>query len=237
MDLENIQPKARYLAEMDSVLYDRDWFKDATDLKLYYMYRDLAENEKDREKAIKENLRYDITVLPPIMLGVEYNKTAGHDHPMVPEMGLTYSEIYEVLSGKAIFLLQDTQGDEINDVYAIEAGENDKVIIPPNYEHLMINASDKELKTANWIYRGFTANIYDTFKEKRGFCYYAIKNDLGEIDWIKNENYSGIPPLKFLEPNLGLEKFNIKKEEKLYDLIKTPEKLNFLKTPQDYDWK
>lgn len=237
MNLENIQPKARFLAEMDSVLYDRDWFKDATDLKLYYMYRDLAENEEDKQKAISENLRYDITILPPIMLGVEYNKTAGHDHPIVPETKLTYPEIYEVLSGKAIFLLQDTQGGEIDDVYAISAEENDKVVIPPNYEHLMINASDKELKTANWICRGFASNIYETFKEKRGFCYYAIKNEMGKTDWIKNENYSGIPPLKFLEPNLGLEKFGITKEEKLYDLIKTPEKLNFLKTPQDYEWK
>ena len=238
MDLKNIKPKIRYLAEMESVLYDREWLKDASDLKLYYMYRDLAENEEDREKAVKEKIRYDITVLPPIMLGMEYNKTAGHDHPIVPRTNLTYPEIYEVLSGKVIFLLQDTQGDEINNVYAIEAKENDKIVIPPNYEHLMINASAQELKTANWICREFTANIYEEFKEKHGFCYYAVKSEMGkEIEWVKNKNYTGVPPLKFLGPNLGLEKFGIKREEKLYDLIKTPEKLNFLKTPQDYEWK
>ncbi|MEA2113512.1 MAG: glucose-6-phosphate isomerase family protein [Patescibacteria group bacterium] len=237
MNLKNIKPKIRYVAEMDSVLYDREWLKDAFDLKLYYMYRDLAENEEDKKKAIKENLRYDITILPSIMLGTEYNKTAGHSHPIVPQTSITYPEIYEVLSGKAIFLLQDTQGGEVNNVYAVEAKKNDKIVIPPNYEHLMINASAQELKTANWVCRGFTSNIYEMVREKRGFCYYAIKDEMGKINWIKNKNYASIPALEFSEPNLGLEKFGITKKEKLYNLIKTPEKLNFLKIPQDYDWK
>lgn len=237
MNLEKIKPKVRFLAEMNIVLYDREWVKTASDLKLYYMYRDLAENEEDKKKSIKENLRYDITILPPTMLGVEYNKTAGHSHPVVPETSLTYPEIYEVLSGKAIFLLQNAHAGEISNVYTISAEENDKIVIPPNYEHLMINASNKELKTANWVCRAFASNIYETIKEKHGFCYYALKNKMGETDWVKNENYTGIPSLKSLEPNLGLEKFGITKEEKLYDLIKTPEKLGFLKTPQNYDWK
>lgn len=238
MNLENIKPKIRYAAEMDSVIYDRKWIENSSDLKLYYMYRDLAENEEDHKKAIEENLRYDITVLPPLMLGKEYLKTAGHGHPIVPQTKLTYPEIYEVLRGKAIFLLQSAQGGEINNVYAISAKENDKIIIPPNYDHLMINTSNQELKTANWVCREFAVNIYDVIQEKRGFCYYALKGNLEEeINWVKNENYTGIPSLEFLSPNLNLEKFGITKEEKLYDLIKTPEKLNFLKTPQNYDWK
>ncbi|MBU2580023.1 glucose-6-phosphate isomerase [Patescibacteria group bacterium] len=237
MNLENIKPGIRYLAEMDNIIYDREWLESAGDLGLYFMYRDLAENDEDREKAVKENLRYDITVMPNMMLGKEYNKTAGHGHPLVLETGLTYPEIYEVLSGKVIFLLQKISGNEIDDVYAIEAGENDKVIIPPNYEHLMFNIGGKELKTANWICRGFTSNIYIGVKEKHGFCYYAVKDDLGKIEWIKNENYAVVPPIKFLGANIGLEKFGISKKEKLYDLIKTPEKLGFLKTPQNYEWK
>jgi len=237
MNLENIKPSIRYLAEMDSVIYDREWLESAGDLGLYSMYRDLAENEDDREKIVKENLRYDITVMPNTMLGKEYNKTLGHGHPLVPETKLTYPEIYEVLSGKVVFLIQKFNGNEIDDVCAIEAGANDKVIIPPNYEHLMINIGGKELKTANWVYRGFTTNIYEGVKEKHGFCYYAIKDDLGKTDWIRNENYAAVTPIKFLDPNIGLEKFGISKEEKLYDLIKTPEKLGFLKTPQNYEWK
>ena len=235
MEINNIQPKIRHLSEMKEVVFDQEFAK-TTDLELYYMYRDLAENEQDRGKIKKHKLRYDITVINPIMLGKEYNKTAGHDHPLVPDTEITYTELYEVLEGEAIFLMQDSQENSIKDVYAIKANKNDKVIVPPNYEHIMINASNEKLKTANWICNDFSSNIYEPFKKRQGFSYYAIKNDSNEIKWIKNKNYIDIPELKFLEPNLWLEQFDIDKNEEIYSLINNLNKLDFLKNPQNYNW-
>ena len=92
---------------MRDVVYDRKWLEAAPDdLELYYMYRDLAKNKTDRRKIIENDLRYDITILAPVMLGKEFNKTVGHDHPIVPGTDITYPELYEVLKGEAIFLLQ-----------------------------------------------------------------------------------------------------------------------------------
>jgi len=232
MNINKLKPNIRYLAEMKELLFDQEWAKTAPDLELYYMYRDLSENEKDKKEIIKKELRYDITVIPFIMLGQEYNKTAGHDHPLAPKTNLTYTEIYEVLQGEAIFLFQDSCGDEIKNVYAVKAKKNDKVIVMPNYEHLMINASEKELKTANWVCRNFASNIYKPFRKKHGFCYFALKNDSQEINWVKNKNYTLIPDLEFLEPNKWLEKFKIDKEKELYSLVKNLKKLNFLKNPE-----
>jgi glucose-6-phosphate isomerase len=236
MQIEKLKPKIRYLAEMKELLFDQPWTETAPDLKLYYMYRDLAENKKDHQKIEKANLRYDITVIPFIILGREFNKTAGHDHPLVPGTKITYPEIYQVLKGEAIFLIQDSHGDQINDIYAVKARENDKVIIPPNYEHLIINASGKELKTANWVCRDFGSNIYKPFRIKRGFCYYALESPAGEILWQKNHHYQDIPQLKFLSPNLWLDKFKIDQEKDIYQLVKDLNKLDFLKNPQKYDW-
>ncbi|MFH0907104.1 MAG: glucose-6-phosphate isomerase family protein, partial [bacterium] len=236
MQLENIKPNIRHLTEMKDVLFNKEWTENTSDLELYYMYRDLSENEEDKKEIIKQDLRYDITVIPNLMLGKEYNKTAGHDHPLVPETNLTYTEIYQVLQGQAIFLIQDSEEDKIKNVFAIKAEKDDYVIIPPNYEHLIINASEQELKTANWISRNFSSNIYKPFRSKHGFCYYAIRKDSEEIDWIKNKNYTDIPELKFLEPNLWLNQFNIEKETKIYELVKDMTKLEFLKKPQKYDW-
>jgi len=56
------------------VIYDKEWLKTAPNLELYYMYRDLAETETDFMEIIKNDLRYDITVLKPIRLGKEFNK-------------------------------------------------------------------------------------------------------------------------------------------------------------------
>lgn len=231
MNLNKIKPNIRYLADMKGFLFDRPWAETAPDLELYYMYRDLAENEKDKKAIIKSGLRYDITAMPFIMLGREYNKTAGHDHPLAPKTNLTYSEIYEVLEGEAIFLFQDSHGDEIKDIYAVQAKKNDKVIVPPNYEHLMINISGEKLKTANWVCRKFESNIYKPFRQKHGFCYFALKNDSREIEWVKNKNYSSIPDLRFLEPNQWLKKFGINPKKDLYSLVKDLKKLDFLKNP------
>lgn len=235
MKIENIKPQIRHLNEIKDVLYSQKWANQAPNLELYYMYRDLSENESDKEKIVEKGLRYDITVLNPVMLGKEYNKTAGHDHPLVSNTDITYPEIYEVLEGKVIFLLQDSENDKIKDVYAIKAKEKDKVIIPPNYEHLIINHSKERAKTANWICRNFSSNIYKPFRSKHGFSYYALKEDK-KISWIKNKNYSSIPELKFLEANQLLDEFKIKKEESLYNLVNDLDKLDFLKAPEKYQW-
>ncbi len=235
MDLNKLTPDIRHLSEMKELLYDQEWFKTASDPELYLMYRDLAENDQDREKIELSGLRYDITQMMSIKLGKEYNKTSGHDHPLIPNTNITYTELYEVLEGEITFLIQDSEKDQIKDIYAIKAKENDKVIIPPNYEHLMINTSEKEAKTSNWVCRNFDSNIYKPFRNKHGFGYYALENN-SQVNWVKNENYSSIPELKFLEPNQLLNQFNLDKEKPIYDLVNNLSKLDFLKNPQNYTW-
>jgi len=237
MEINNIQPKIRHLSEMKEVLFNKEFAEISSDSELYYMYRDLSENEQDKDKMKKHKLRYDITVINPVMLGQEYNKTAGHDHPIVSNTKITYPELYEVLEGKAIFFMQDSKENSIKDVYAIKANKGDKVIVPPNYEHIIINASNEKLKTANWVCDDFSENIYEPFKNRQGFSYYALKSNSGKIEWVENKNYSNIPELKFLSPNLWLERFDIDKNKNIYNLINNLNKLDFLKNPQNYNWE
>lgn len=234
MILNKLKPDVRYLDDLKDMVYDKKWLKTAPNLELYYMYRDLAENENDFAKIIKNELRFDITILKPIKLGKEFNKTIGHDHPIVPGTDITYPELYEVLEGNAIFLLQDSQDDRIKDIKAIKAEKRDKIIVPPNYEHLIINIGKEELKICNWISRSFSSNIYKLFKMKHGFSYYALKGLFG-IKWVKNPNYESIPCLKFEQPN-NFYKFYIFRDQPIYKLLEQPSKLDFLKNPQKYNW-
>jgi glucose-6-phosphate isomerase len=235
IDLKNLKYNIRKLDDIEDVVYDREWLKNAPDLELYYMYRDLSENELDHEKIVDNDLRYDVTLFLPIILGMEFNKTLGHDHPIVPGTSITYPELYEVLEGEAIFLQQDSDDEHIKDVIAIRAKKGDKVIILPNYEHLIINPSNKELKTCNWICRNFGSNIYKPFRARHGFCYYAIK-DNAEIKWVKNKNYETIPELKFKEAN-NFYGFDLDKNKPIYELVNNLQKLSFLLEPQKYEWK
>ena len=91
-DLTQYTPDIRKLKDMGTVLYDKEWAQTADpELELYYMYRGLKEDG---------NMRYDITVVNPVMLGQEFNKTKGHTHIS------NHGEEYIVLEGKALYLMQ-----------------------------------------------------------------------------------------------------------------------------------
>ena len=236
--IKNHLPEIRFLYDLKDVLYDQNWLKTAPNLKVYYMYRDLAANAKEHQQIKDYGLRYDITIIDGHLLGSEFPKTLGHDHGRVPETNLTYPEIYEVLEGQAYHLIQKQKQGLVEDVFIVKAKKGDKVIIPPNYGHVTINASSQELKAANWTFRNFQSD-YSVLKEKHGACYYALSDKENSINWLKNDNYQSVPPLKIFQAtdfvNLLL-KLAIDPSKEMYRLVDDLEKLDFLKSPQKYDW-
>ena len=177
MEMEKAQ--IRYLNEMKNVLYDKDWLKKTKNFPVYYIWRGIRQ---------KKNLRYDITVIPPKMLGEEFVKTKGHYH-----IG-NYGELYKVLAGEGIFLIQKEKKGEILDVFYVKAKRGDYILIPPKYGHVTINSSQKILKMANWISKECQSD-YERVEKKEGFCYYYTRSG-----WIKNKNYKKIPKLSFKRP-------------------------------------
>lgn len=175
----NKKPDIRFLYDMKKVIYDRKWLKSAKNFPLYYMYRGIKK---------KGDLRYDITVIPSLMLGNEFTKTKGHEHSN------KYGEVYQVLKGKAIYLIQKWKRNKIEDVFAIKAEKNDFVVIPPYCGHITINPINQELREANWISKK-CKNNYHLFEKKQGACYYYTKSG-----WIKNKNYKKVLKLRFKKP-------------------------------------
>jgi glucose-6-phosphate isomerase len=163
------------------------------------------------------------------MLGCEYVKTAGHYHPVVPGTDVTYPEIYEVLGGEAYYMLQKPKGEAIEDVILIKAGEGDKVIIPPGYGHLTINASNKVLKMANWVAHDFES-IYKPVKEKKGGAYFLLDKGM-----VINKNYDHVPEMRFFEPS-NIKELGLPKNKEMYGLVRDLKKLEFLTKPHEYEW-
>lgn len=176
IDLKSKTPDIRKLSDMKMVLYDQKWAENAPDTELYYMYRGLEE---------QGDLRYDITVIPARKLGRELVKTKGHNH-----IG-NYGELYMVLEGEAIYLMQKGDENKITDVCAVKVKKDESVVIPSGYGHVTINPSEKDLKMANWVSKN-CKNDFSLFERKRGACYYYTENG-----WIKNENYKEVPELRF----------------------------------------
>lgn len=196
IDLTKLTPDVRHLNDMREVLYDKDFAKTSPDMDLYYMYRKVEE---------KNGLKSSITITLAKMLGKEFNKTYGHNHEG------NFAETYTVLNGEAIFLMQKTKYDVVEDVFAIKAREGQTAVIPAGYGHVTINPSSVDLKTKDWTAIN-CKNNYTSFKELAGACYYYILLPSGQAGWIKNGNYKSIPELRF---------------EKALDSL--PEDLTFLK--------
>lgn len=190
IDLKNLKPDIRRLNDMREVIFDKEWLKTTSNLELYYMYR----------KVKQENgLNHNITVLPAKMLGKEFVKTKGHVH-----IG-PYQEIYTVQDGQAIYLMQKTKEDVVEDVYAVKAKKGESIIIPSYYGHITINPSETDdLKTGDWTSENCKSD-YSLFEKLQGACYYYISSPSpdgsGQVaTWIKNKNYKSVPELRFEEP-------------------------------------
>ncbi len=220
----------RLLKEMKDVIHDKEWFdKVNPDRKMYYMFRNIHE-DSDKNAIEDNNLRYDITVIPPDMMGDEYVKTQGHCHPCVSGTDVTYPEMYQVLNGEAIFLFEKKEGKQ-SKTYHIHGKEGDIVILPPGCSHVTVNPTDQILILANWVDAHFKSD-YRPMLKTRGLGYYYIRKD-SESAFISNVNDKDASILEELRP-IDPELIGLKKDEPMYSLIKTPEHLAFLTRPQDY---
>ncbi|MEM4523820.1 MAG: glucose-6-phosphate isomerase family protein [Archaeoglobaceae archaeon] len=191
------------------------------DFDAYYMFRDIYESEEHRKRILKAGLRYDFTIIPPAEIGKEKIKTYGHYHPE-NSYGLTYPEIYQVIEGRAFFILQKRGKKGVEDCIVIEANKNDVVIVPPNYGHVTINPTDKVLITSNWVSRNFTS-IYEPYTMLKGACYYYIDGR-----WVKNPRYAEAPEIRFLKPHGSMK-------EEMYYLVEEINTLEFLSKPEKYN--
>lgn len=180
---------------------------------IYWMMRDLGLKSLPDFKQTA-HLRYDISVFRGCNFGREFMKTSGHYHPYKPHSGVSWPEVYEVLEGTALYLLQRVNDInlgpdevEVEDAIIVEGNPGDKVIMPPNYGHVTINTRPGALVMDNWVSSDFSS-VYGKVEEARGFAYYLLHGD-GQPRWVRNPMYrKPVPPLRKAVvrevPELGL---------------------------------
>lgn len=222
--IPEVKPKFRLLRDMKMVLYDKNCKLKDNEI-IYIMYRGVSKSQHAKLFK-KHSLRYDITIILPKMLGKEFPKTLGHYHSICKK--ISYPEIYEVLYGKAHYLIQSTEGKRVKDVAIIKAEEGEIVIVPPNYGHITINVSKKPLIACNLNSIKLTS-IYGPIKNLKGACYYETLNK-----FVKNKNYTHIPKLRILKAK-NIKKLFLGSKRPIYDqFVKSPAQFNFLNNPEKY---
>lgn len=219
--LRKIVPGVRTLENMERVLL----YPEAEGPeRVYFMYRSIVE---------RQGIRYDITVIPPGFLGREYVKTLGHYHPPAGGMegGPSYPEVYEVLHGEAVYLLQKRKEGKdmaLEDFVVVRARPGQKVLIPPGYGHVTVNAGSEALVMSNLVYSDFRS-VYEPYLEARGAGYYVLR----EGEFKKNKKYTRVPKIREANPQsipvLGL------RDKPLYLIFRQdPRIFEYLKNPARY---
>jgi glucose-6-phosphate isomerase len=146
------------------------------------------------------HLRHDITIMAPLDLGSEPNKTLGHFHP-VASGELTYPEIYHVLNGSAVYLLQKEENGEVADFVKVDARQGDAIIIPPNYGHVTVNIGNEPLVMANLVSDKFSS-IYEGYEKMGGAAYYLLRD--GRL--VANPRYNKLRKPRTSRPNFMVSK-------------------------------
>jgi glucose-6-phosphate isomerase len=194
---------------------------------VYYMYRDVARSVQDRSWLTEQQLRFDITVIPPREICGEFIKTKGHYHPDDPS-GTGYPEIYEVLAGEAHYLIQN---QDCSDVVMITACAGEIVVVPPGYGHVTINpARTTVLQMANIVSSGFSSN-YQRYEAQQGAVYFEMEKE----GFVENPAYAKHPHLRRVKAQ-RLAGVRRTITAPLYDLIeKRAPVLEFLNYPEKYE--
>ncbi len=226
-----VEPAIRKAGDMKEVIYQ--YHPDMAGTNLYYMYRDIA-YENDRANLKKYKLRYDITIMSPLLLGRELNKTKGHYHPKLVGKEVTYPEVYEVIYGQAWYLIQRPAEDDssvIEENYLVKVSQGEKIVVPPGFGHVTINPSLKQpLVMSNWVSRAFESE-YEDYLKHSGASYYLLEDD----QEVRNESYNEVPSLERIKP-VDLPDFGLISGRPAYEITKTDiKRLDFLNNPDKYD--
>lgn len=217
-------PHIRTLADMAEVLAEPEGAASDPGRPLYFMYRDLARTDADRQWLEAHALRYDATVIPPGRVGEEYVKTKGHFHP-VNRAGVRFPEVYEVIAGEAHFLLQTWTAD---DVVLVDGSAGDVVVIPPGYGHVTINPGDEKLVLANIVSTAFSSD-YAQYIERHGAAYY----ELADGTLAPNPAYDDPAPVRRAVP-AAVPAFCTERVRSLYTLVGKEKCLDYLNRPEKY---
>jgi glucose-6-phosphate isomerase len=226
----------KFAGQMRGLLYNEENLKE--DEYCYTAYRDIV-FEEHRALFQKYNFRYDITVIDGGTVNGEKKKTSGHYHGYIQGQSYTYPEVYEVLSGRALYVLQKVMNFEredeepvIEELKAVYVETGQAVIIPPFYGHCSINAGNIPLIFSNLAVVD-TPVFYEPVKKKHGMSIFLV--DHGEKqELVLNKNYKEVPGIIPIAPKQNT-KLGIEFGKPIYqEFLKYPEKFDFLPNPAPY---
>jgi glucose-6-phosphate isomerase len=115
-------------------------------------------------------------------------RSQGHVHAVSASCGASTAELYEIWTGKAVILMQESDGDDPGRCFAVEAGPGEVVVVPPAWAHATISAdSTQPLSFGAWCVRDFGFD-YRGVRAHNGLAWFPVL-DNGGLRWERNPAY------------------------------------------------
>ena len=177
---------------------------DGEDRLVYRAYRNIR-YASDEAAFLRFGCRYDITVVLPGTVNGEFFKTSGHYHANTALAACPFGEVYEVIEGEIVFVLQRNPlfdrpgGGEIQTLQAVLVKAGQSIIVPPYCGHGSINPTDRVAAFSN-IAVTACPNDYAPIIQRRGLAAYIMQTPTGGWEAIPNEHYGALPEITCPSP-------------------------------------
>lgn len=227
--------KEKRFGEMKHLAYEEEEAVD--DEVCYRFYQNIFDASK-RQIFADRQVTNGITILMPGLMGKECRKNSGHYHGICEGHRLPYPEVYEVLCGTAVFLIQES-GEFLGDgplvvdhMRAAVLQEGEKIIIPPYSAHCVCNAGDGPMAFGNLAVP--CPLYYEPVAKMHGFGMYLLK-EKNQLLFVPNARYGGLPQLKIVSP-VECEGLGVVKDVSLNEMFwEYPERFQYLAEPEAFE--
>jgi len=198
-----------------------------------YVYTEYSDVCLQKHASIlkKSKLHYNILVLPPGLLGIEYNKT----HIFSPDKDQNdITGIIDIVHGRGLVLIQKLKEKdslsietEVDFVSLFVVKKGDRLAIPQKYMYTFINSSSSALVIAR-LFEDDGKIDYRSIWREQGMSYYFIrKNARREV--VRNPRYRAVPKLHRVSPETSAKEWKLTSAKPLYNQVaQNPERFKGL---------
>lgn len=189
-------------------------------LHVYTEYCDIT-MPKHEELFSKNNLHYNMLVVPPGLLGIEYNKT----HIFAPDKDRNeLTAIVDVVYGRGLVLIQkprdildesskeDDKENPFAAMFLIKKG--DRIPVPQGYLYTFVNSSNSALVIGR-LFEDDGKIDYRSIRWVQGMSHYFIrKNARREV--VKNPRYRDVDKIKVIKCDKYSQRFRLTSTKPIY---------------------
>ena len=122
-------------------------------------------------------------------LGEEPVRSQGHIHAIAPHCGWSTPELFEIWEGQAIIYAQERATDDPGRCFAVTANPGEKVVVPPNWAHCVINADPARRMVFGAFCDRQYGFVYDEVRAHGGLAWFPVLDVQQQIHWEPNPKY------------------------------------------------